>query len=365
MNILYIAFVDIKQNSFIGVKKKIDGQVKALTKLGNNLSYIVYENSELVMYDKNSKRTTLSMFKNKIDQKLNLYKEINKIIEEQNIHAIYMRYPVAWFGLLRLLKKIKSPQLKIYLEIPTYPYYEELSTVLKIKDKITTIMLKKYINKIVISSDKIDSLFGIECIFIDNCVDVEKIKQKKIAKNEEIIRMIGVSYIRNTVGYDRIINGVGKYLQNNTDKQIQLLLVGDGDKEEIEKLEELISKYNLQKNVKLVGSKTGQELDELFDISDIAIGSLGDHRLGVYSKSPLKSREYCARSIPFISSIKDPGFLGNEEFILNVSADDTEIDMQELIYFYEKVNKNKELPDMMREYAKQHFDWSMEYKKIF
>ena len=52
----------------------------------------------------------------------------------------------------------------------------------------------------------------------------------------------------------------------------------------------------------LVRSQTGEELNELFNRADFAIGSLGRHRSGIYNIKTLKNREYAARGLAFMYS---------------------------------------------------------------
>ena len=51
-----------------------------------------------------------------------------------------------------------------------------------------------------------------------------------------------------------------------------------------------------------------EELDELFNEADFAIGSLARHRSGIDKIKTLKNREYAARGIPFAYSETDGDF---------------------------------------------------------
>lgn len=50
-----------------------------------------------------------------------------------------------------------------------------------------------------------------------------------------------------------------------------------------------IKEYGLKPYVTLYGAKHGEELNELFNHADFAIGSLGRHRSGIYNIKTLKT----------------------------------------------------------------------------
>ena len=60
----------------------------------------------------------------------------------------------------------------------------------------------------------------------------------------------------------------------------------------------------------------GNDLNTLFNSADIAISTLGAHRIGLKQLSPLKSREYCVRGIPFIIGYEDLDFPSSFSFVL-------------------------------------------------
>lgn len=367
MNILYITFVDIKDEESIGVEKKIRGQIKGIKENGNDVMYTFCENNIFNMVDNLGNKKEICKFKGRLDKRLRMYnKKIIDIIREYNIDIIYMRYALSDMLFILFLKKIKKLKVKIYLEIPTYPYDKDISKKKMIIDKIFRQFMCKYVDKVIISSSKVDKVFNIESIFIDNCVDVDNIKYKehKYFTGKESIELLAVSFFRYSNGYDRLIMGLSEYYnKNNSDKIIKLRFIGKGEEEV--NLKNMVDEYNLNNYVYFEGVKTDEELDAYFECADIAIGALGDHRVGIKCKAPLKSREYCARGIPFISSIKDPGFKGNEDFILTFTSNDSPIDIYKIIKFYESLICKENISKTMRDYAYENFDWKIKYKNLF
>ena len=97
-----------------------------------------------------------------------------------------------------------------------------------------------------------------------------------------------------------------------------------------------------------------------FNKADIAVGSLGGHRIAIKYIKSLKSREYCARGIPFFYSAIDPDFEG-KDFIHKVPPNDHPIDIEEIINF---VASNKFEPIKIRKYAVENLTWDKQFEKV-
>lgn len=366
MKILYVSFEDINNPMSIGIQKKIVGQVKGLRKNNHSVLYTLFEDEKLMLINEYNEKRELKSFKNKLHKRINRYcDEILEIVKNENIDLVYIRYNISDIFFINFLKKLKKLKKKIYVEIPTYPYDKELNKITLYVDKKHRGKMKKYIDRIIISSNKCEKVFGINTIHIDNGVDVESIKEHNNTINiKENVTLIGVSLIRNCIGYDRVIKGMHEYYKSkfNNEREIKLIIVGDGP--ELENLKNMVLEYSLEKYISFEGVCRDNSLDSLFEKANIAIGSLADHRVGVASKSPLKSREYCARGIPFISSVNDPGFKESIEFILQVESNDEPLNIHEILEFYDRLKKENNINKMIRKYAMENFDWKKKYENF-
>lgn len=96
----------------------------------------------------------------------------------------------------------------------------------------------------------------------------------------------------------------------------------------------------------------------MYDKCNLAIASLGIHRLGISWLSTLKSREYLAKGIPFIYSGTIDVFAKNPvDFALQIPADDTPADFHSILSFYRNLYKKyseEELCDRIRKYAEKY-----------
>lgn len=289
---------------------------------------------------------------------------------------VYIRK--AWFmdgDLIRFLRKFKkySKKTKIILEIPTYPYDNEGKHFnmipLIIKDKIWRKKLHCYVDRIVTySNDK--SIFGIKTICVSNAIDVNEIRPRALNnnRNNNEIHLIACSSLYYWHGYDRVIEGLNTYYLNkkNDDPIVYFHIVGDG--EEVEKYRNMIRDYNLSQYVFMHGTLTGQSLDNVYNISDIGLDSMGRHRSGVYYNSSLKSKEYCAKGLPIVSGVStELDYDTTYPYYLRVPAEDKEVDIWKIIHFYRDIYKEKDPMNIVkdiRNYAKEHFDFQIAMRPI-
>lgn len=184
-----------------------------------------------------------------------------------------------------------------------------------------------------------------------------------VKREETTINLIGVANVSCWHGYDRVIKGLGEYYKTYQDLDIYFHIVGDGP--EIPNLKKLANVIKVNQYVIFHGTKTGEELDKVVDECDIAFGSLGNHRKGLYADSALKNREYCARGIPFVIASEDQDFPETFPFVYRIPKDDTPVDINQVIKWYESLIKEHPNYSMeMRKYAEQNLSWDAKMKPV-
>ena len=225
--------------------------------------------------------------------------------------------------------------------------------------------MAKHVNAIVTFSDY-HCIFGQRTIQISNGVDFDSIPLKKtVSKNTSVIHLLGVAEVHYWHGYDRLIEGLGKYYQNPANTTVFFHIAGGIWKSEMHDSQhapgfyELINKYHIEKYVIFHGQKMNEELDELFNEADFAIGSLARHRSGIDKIKTLKNREYAARGIPFIYSETDEDF-DPMPYIMKVPADESPIDIHRLIRFYMELDLS---PRKIRDSIK-NLSWKEQMMKV-
>lgn len=366
-----IVYFSIVSSIDVGVQKKIEYQIKAFESLGYEVISLKMQkndqgNESFLCNDKIlltnvivCGKTFLRKIKKKIDW-IKICKETIKELEQRKTKKIYIRYPGSDIIFLNFLKKLKKQNYDIYIEIPTYPYDNETTkyNLLKLIDKIYRKKLYKYVKKIItFSKDK--KIWNIPCINISNGISLENIKAiNRDKKKRDIIKFTSVSNCSFWHGIDRFLFSLIEYGQRNKNRKIEFNIIGEGF--ESDKLKKIINNnLFLKKIVKFQGFKSGRELEEIYNETDIGIGSLGIHRIGLEEVQPLKNREYAAKGLPFVIGFNDPDF-EESKYVYKVANKEEIIEIENIIKWYLENNfKSVEI----RKDA-ERFSWDIQLKKV-
>lgn len=348
-----------KEDESNGVWKKIRAQVQAFKNMGFNV--------DLVFENKNGDLGILgeSYRVVKLAHRYCMFYYLAKHIGRYDY--IYFRKPHG--GLYALffhlpIKKAKeiNENVKIYLEVPTYPYKKEATN---IKSKISNMIFdlffmlaRKKINSVLYIGQFTESISGVKAIKINNGVNVENICLTGLdARNKMDVNFAGVANLMLWHGYDRMIESL--YAYQGT-RNIFFYIVGDTEPE-YSRLKKLVVDKGLEEKVFFVGRLDTDELTKFLKKVSICVDALGRHRSGNNYNSSIKSKEYTAMGIPFLKSHLDDSF-DNEFFVYQVSANDEIIELDNVLSWYDKLPDNYKY--LEREYAINHFSWETIYHSI-
>lgn len=362
---VYITSYDL-QNQSDGVSKKIIYQIDCFKRNG----------FDVIEYDSNSMKYTLKTALGILVEKIFGYSYtssnlLNVLSKEKTgkIDFVYIRKDFCNKKQIDALCRIRynNPDVKILVEYPTYPYDEEIRGRRKIFalpiDKKNRDKMKNYIDRAVtFSDDKI--LFGTKCLNISNAIDYSKVKIREIIQHDGI-NLVAVALFGSFHGYDRLIKSMGENRKIVEEHKIRLHLVGDGYA--IKEYKDLVKYYHLENYVVFYGRLYGDKLDEVYNISDIAVDTLGRHRVGCFYNSSLKGKEYGAKGLPIISGVKTDLDRYNEDFYYRVPADESLIDMRCIVDFYQKIYTNRDAVDVaerIRETTSSYFNFDVAFKPV-
>lgn len=353
-----------------GISKKIISQVAAIENQGFKtwlLSYRIDNKKQVVLINNEVFFTLGRNYQKMLYNNGIFYSKLLSFVKLNGIDCMYIRYTqfVDLF-FLKFLFSVHAIQCTIFMEIPTYPYDGEFRSngvknmLVLWKDKLLRPLFRFAVDRIVtFSVDK--KIFGIPCVNISNAVDENSIPlADKCQYDDSCVRMLGVANVNFWHGYDRLIKGINEYYSQPRSIDVEFVIVGDGNITVSDYLHELIKKYNLEKCVKMVGPKSGKELDEYFAWADIAIGSLGCHRKNIVETKTLKNVEYAMRGLPIIYSEKNNDF-DNMDYVLKVSANDNPVNVDDIISF---MHNNNFSPSAIRQ-SVQHLTWNNQMKNVF
>ena len=362
--ILFLIFHGFDPNN--GISKKITYQVNALKACGmeTHLCYIDEEGTKKRIVD----GTVIADYGNGAMSKIlkrTEYSSIYKYAKDNGIELVYIRsnHNANPFT-IRMVKKMKKAGMKVVMEIPTYPYdseYEAQGMSRQIfQDKLFRNQLAKHLDAIVTFSDY-EQIFGQRTIRISNGIDFNSVKVKETVNDtSKGLNLIGVAEIHRWHGFDRLVEGLALYYAQPQDYIVRFHIVGYFFSSEGETaFKKIISDHNMEKYVILYGKKHGEELNDLFNICDFGIGSLGRHRVGIDKIKTLKNREYAARGIPFVYSETDSDF-DNRPYVLKAPADESPVNIQEIVSFYQQLTLS---PQQIRDSIKD-LSWECQMRHV-
>jgi len=347
MKALFVVFHGFSAHS--GISKKIFDQCEALRRCGveAQLCYIRIDadgRQRRMIGDGSAADAAAEDFGRGLRAKLAKrmrYGGVTRYIREQGIDFLYVRYDhnanpalVGWFARVRRLG------VRIALEIPTYPYDREFTSRkgrLKLAvERLFRRPLMRYVDRIVTFSDHAE-IFGRPAIGISNGIDFGRIPLKRrVNDTSERLRLLGVANIHFWHGFDRVIEGLGRWYAAPHGRSVDFHIVGDGSPALMAELRAAAERCGVAEHVTIHGPLAGEALDALFEACDFGVASLGRHRSGIERLKTLKNREYAARGIPFVYSECDADFDGMP-YVLKAPADDSPLDIEALVRFADSV----------------------------
>lgn len=376
-NILYFAFVG---NSFGGVEQKIIAQYDALSYLwpktmlylvstsqpGNSLESEIQKRTGIHILINSSKNKDNHFFRRK--EKFDL---IYKVLLDYNPNETicYLRYPNADFLFLQFLKKCKG--FKIITE------HQEIENTFNkgifngnyLRNTFELLWgksVRSYITGFVgvtpeITEYEINAAGNLKKFSFTNGngIDVSKYPVRNPDQSKkDLIKILFVGAGYRSHGLHRLLRSISGYYKNQSKQTYNIKLKIAGDSNEMTWNKKLAKNLGILENVDFLGNCAGLELDDLYNWADIAVGSLGLHRIGLNYSSTLKAREYYSRGIPFFWSTLDKDLPEKNKFVLQFDANEKTFDMNEVIHFVLKTREDKGLVEEMRNYALKQLVWS-------
>lgn len=372
MNILFSSAIDFNSNTSLGISSKMLSQARAAESAGYDVmiskDYGVETKIERPLSGEVVAAHVWSRFRPRGDK----YAFLKDWILSNGVEAVIVRFDHFDGVFCSFAESVRAKGVVVAVEFPTFPLDGERDV--RHKKLLDSRRYASYFAHRVyagleagrarhatkymdyaISYLKEDTIWGVPNIPYDNGIDLSSIPLKRARIADGIVKMLAVAKFAPHHGIDRLIRGISEYRGT---RQIHLILVGVGT--ESSALEALVSECGLEEVVEFAGVAVGDELDGLFDECDIAIGSLGLHRIGISLGSTMKSREYCARGIPFVYSFPEKGFTGTEEFTLLLPSTEKAVNIEKVISFADEMASKPEVHEEMRRFAEQRFDWKIQ-----
>ena len=260
------------------------------------------------------------------------------------------------YGYLDFLSECKEMGLRVVLEFPTYPYDEIISKDVLLEDKENRLTLNKFVDRVATYADY-KNIFNIPSFIIQNGISDNDIPVRCPHHKSSSIELLAVANLNKGDGYERVIEGINIYYQKGGTYNFHFNIIGDG----LEKNNYIktIKEYGLEKSIQCCGIKRGKELDWYYDNADIGISPFGLYKYnsGEIASGPIKTREYCARGLPFVFGYNEMGFSGDEIYTEKFSNSSEPVDMNRVVELYERTVDRQDVIDMMKQKVKKNFTW--------
>ena len=351
MKILMICNTDLSSNESLGVVKKVKGQYSAFSNLGCDTYLACLNNGNAVLNHAGTERIIVERKNKLVFTVFTMFKKIPNIVKEEKIDVCFIRYPLADWAFIKMLKQLYRIST-VVIEMPTFPYDQQASNNKNIVSQFNFFQDKHY-RKYLMS-------ISTDCHYPDHklllCCTL-RIYNKDI-------NLIAVARVQRDHGYDRIIEGMKVYYDNNVSPKVKINLhiVGSGEAES--ELKKLVMKYSLSQYVYFHGVKTGNELEKLYLSSQIGVGCLGIFRSGLNAISALKNKEYCAVGIPIFGSAIDNSIPVGADYYKMIQNDDSPVNMNDIIQFFDYIKKHPEMHSQMRNLAENELSWEKQLQIV-
>lgn len=362
MNGLYIYYSQIDAGKPTGVQKKILYQIKILSQNGNQCD---------VFYIDSERASKYRFFLGKIPLIGSKYNKWKVLPPLDKIDYLYVRRPSVFDdSFIRFFKRIKRkrPDIKIIVELPTFPYDAEYAPTLA--GKFYLGVDKKYRNRLynvvdrfaVVAYSGDDSIWGVPVLPIYNGIDLSEVSVKQRQIHDDI-NLLCIAYFSPWHGYEKFIEALKRYYEIERKKIVRMHMVGIGP--ELSKYKEIVRKNNLEQYVIFYGEVNGN-LDDIYKIADIGLCSMRSQEIGLKLSSQLKSREYLARGLPIVTA-GDIDILQKSNFEYEyVVKSGQDIDIVEIIEFFKNIceSGNDKCTSEIRHFAEKCCGWEYAMKNV-
>ena len=367
MRILFLVYHGFSEHS--GISKKIHYQVKGLKENGHDVRLCYYgfaDNGHRCRFVDGKVLQDYGVGKTAALRQRFGYDSVYDYCVREGIEFVYARcFQNANPWLIRLFRRLRQSGVHAVTEIPTYPYDQEFTNFewkMRMELKVDQLFRRRLylqMDALVTFSDA-EEIFGQRTIRISNGVDIDSIplhQPSAISHQSSELHLIGVAEVHMWHGFDRVMAGMGEYKGSIP---VYFHVVGGVHPHHMKNVfAPLIEKYQLQDKVVFHGQLFGEKLDDIFNQSQFAIGSLGRHRSGITVIKTLKNREYATRGIPFIYSEQDSDF-DHQPYVLKAPADESPLDILQIIDFMEHFSMK---PAEIRKTV-EHLQWKIQMQRV-
>jgi len=356
----------------IGITKKVHSEIEAMRELGFVVYYSCYYHNGIGIFDNDNKLLYHKRYifhKKSINHYSRRFENImvsKKYLENNYFDILYMRFHFWDLCTLDFVKTAKARNLKVVVEAHAYPYYiKETSKLMQFVFKMDGYFQKfvhSYVDLVAAITDKNAQIWNCDTIRIENGINVKDSKcRTPISYKSQTLKLVCVANENISHGIDRLIKGIAAYYSEGGKNDVLVWLIG----EYFAETKELVKRYKLTKHVIFIGKKSGDELFEYYNRADFGVGPLAAFRQDYHSGICLKTKEYFAAGLPFITSACQTAEINKFYFAVVYDETNDPIDISSLFIKKETLKDKDVIAEEMHEYAMKNYSWVDEMRKVF
>ncbi len=361
-NLLAIYNVNLKSKSLIGVRKKMLAQVKEFSKHFSQVILLCPDGSNIVLhrYANGLCLATTNIKCKAAPGKFydDVHEWLDANISQEHFSFSYTRYtPMETPVLANIMKLLSCSGTKNFIEIPTLSYENELNEELRENDSKLRKLLSKYVTAFATPTkvSNNDYFLNKPLFRTQNGVDFSNLPKQLPEWHNKKFHVLGIGCISFWHGYDRVIKAIPDFIDQHNEIDFCFHVIGETPY--IETLKILAKQLNIENRVKFTGTLDGELLDQEFLKCQLAIASLGLHRINPNGHfEALKIREYLARGFPVAATDQDTLDFNALPGVFIVPATDEKIDLGRLWESTRNFYRNDQ-QIIHKNYAIENFSW--------
>jgi len=169
-------------------------------------------------------------------------------------------------------------------------------------------------------------------------------------------------------GFDRLIRSIADYnarAKGSVDWiRFEFRIIGNGF--EMENLAALVRQLGLEEQISFFGVLDGEQLADVFSDAHVGICNLAQYRKGLYINSELKTRDFCARGIPFVLACPDTDFdSAAMPFVYEIPNDNSPLPLAAIAAWYRELDSGGFDFSVIRHFAQENLDFSVKVEKDY
>lgn len=292
-----------------------------------------------------------------------LFKELFSFCINEKYDFIYLRRLMSKLLYAAPLFKNLSKTVPIVYEIPTYPLDTGNGFLYSTRDKIEMLVYKMYNKYIRLTlANLIDDKINLPANWqiFHNALDIDNYKELPYPELSDTIKLIIVANISEYHRYDRILDSIKNY---DGEYKVCLTVISP-ESNAYSLLKEKASALNIASNITFLDSKSMNEILDIAKDFHIGIAQLSTSEKGSNLVNTLKSKDYCAMGLPFVSTCFDTSFEKDFPYAYVTKSMDEEINLKEVINWYIGIRDDYEYRHNMYNYAKNNLQYDKFVKQI-